>query len=172
MKFEMMYIILLSIVMLAIILIVIYRRRIFKNWNWNNNINEGFNSTDYSEPPVEINERHLDPSILLNKKINVRSDFKVVPNDPQSGIYFSEPDFLHMPSYSTHKSDIDPKLYEYANKYKPDWMSDNSNINKVYGKVFYYDKRFLESATDIDFAIDPKTYCSINPTVYPCLNKN
>ena len=127
---------------------------------------------------MEINERHLDPSILLNKKLNIRNDFKVVPYDPYNtnnlmkGIVVSEPNFLYMKPYSTHKIDIDPKIYDYANKYKPDWMSDDSNINKVYGKVFYYDKRFLESAVDIDFAIDPEKYCSLNPTVYPCLNKN
>lgn len=153
--------IILAVIALVAIIIFIF--------TYNNK--EGFNSTDYYWAPPDVNERSLNPNIYLQKQLNIRTDFRAKPNDLSlSGVNPPKSDFLHMIPYSTYKDDINPELYALANRWKPDWMRDSTNVNSVYGKAYYYDKRFLEQAIDIEYAKDPEKYCSLHPDIYPCLN--
>jgi hypothetical protein len=153
-------------VAVVIVAILIY---IFINIGNNNNF-EGFNSTDYYWPPDQVNDRSLDPHIYLQKHLNLRTDFRAKPNSLDLPYQPPQADFLHMTPYSTYKRDINPEIFQLTNRFRPNWMRANSNVFPQYGKVFYYDRRFLESAVDVEYAKDPKGYCQLYPDVYPCLN--
>jgi len=53
---------------------------------------------------------------------------------------------------------------------KKNELNNRPEINTLYGKQFYYDKRYPESAIPIEFAHDPVKFCQMYPSEYPCWN--
>jgi hypothetical protein len=47
-------------------------------------------------------------------------------------------------------------------------LNNRPEVNTLYGKQFYYDKRYPESAIPIEYAHDPVKFCQMYPSEYPC----
>ena len=61
-----------------------------------------------------------------------------------------------------------------SDKLRPLWMRSSNeldkkpNVNVLYGKMFYYDGRYNETAISMEFAKNPQKYCTLHPSEYPC----
>lgn len=74
---------------------------------------------------------------------------------------------LHQPAEQKckwKKSEILARVAEL----QPGHLGDKPLI--VHGR-YYHDWRYRSKPIDIEFAMDPKRYCKLNPTAYPCYVK-
>jgi hypothetical protein len=85
-----------------------------------------------------------------------------------------ELDLYNQQNYNTDINITTDINVPVVDKLRHSWMrkgnelNNRPEVNTLYGKQFYYDKRYPESAIPIEYAHDPVKFCQMYPSQYPC----
>lgn len=85
-----------------------------------------------------------------------------------------ELDLYNQQNYNTDINITTDINLPVVDKLRHSWMrkgnelNNRPEVNTLYGKQFYYDKRYPESAIPIEYAHDPVKFCQMYPSQYPC----